>query len=167
MKCNQNFFGQEHLEEGTAEREWCEQLRRHKPAMAGWGFALRDRLPDLPAEGGGVAQVKYNGMLAVVLWDEARKGFVAWSPRGRCYYSLAPDRHHPAMEYLNARSSDLRSFAFLGETHGPEVLRVESDLVRIEFAYEIHVEGEIFARKKRGPKTSDPALVIEVGEHDR
>ena len=117
MKCNQRFFGQEHLEEGTPEREWVARLQQYKPRMMGCGFAHRDRLPELPAEGGGIAQVKYNGMLSVAMWDASRRGFVAWGPRGRCYYSLGDDRTHPVTEYLNGRAAELSGMAFFGETH--------------------------------------------------
>ena len=117
MKCNQRFFGQEHLEEGTPERTWVERLRKYKPSMGQWGFARRDRLPELPTEGGGVAQVKYNGMLSVVMWDASRRSFVAWSPRGRCYYSLGANRTHPVTEYLNGRADELNRMTFFGETH--------------------------------------------------
>ena len=76
MQCNQRFFGQEHYERGTPERDWAEGLRALKPAMMAYGFAFRDQLPDLPPDTGGIVQVKYNGMLTVVLWDEQRQRFV-------------------------------------------------------------------------------------------
>jgi len=117
MRCNQRFFGQEHFERGTAERDFCSSLGVLKPAMSQYGFALKDRLPELPVEVGGLAQVKYNGMLSVVMWDEQRGGFVAWSPRGRCYYSLSGEKRHPVIEYFNERSSEFRDYAFEGETY--------------------------------------------------
>ncbi|MCK4418016.1 MAG: hypothetical protein KAV99_07590, partial [Candidatus Latescibacteria bacterium] len=117
MRCNQKFFGQEHFERGTPEREWCERLRILKPAMAAYEFAVRDHLPGMPSDIGGMVQIKYNGMLTVVLWDEKRKGFVAWSPRGRCYWSLGDDRKHPVTEYFNQRAEKFRDFVFVGETH--------------------------------------------------
>lgn len=48
MRCNQRFFGQEHFEKGTAERDFCRSLGALKPAMSQYGFAMRDRLPPLP-----------------------------------------------------------------------------------------------------------------------
>lgn len=115
MRCNQKFFGQEHFERGTEKRRWLDSLGALKPAMTTYDFAVRDRLPDLPGDGG-MVQVKYNGMLSVLIWDGER-GFVAWSPRGRCYYSLGDGRTHPVTEYLNRRSDELRDFLFIGETH--------------------------------------------------
>jgi hypothetical protein len=116
MRCNQKFFGQEHFERGSPERDWCDRLGALKPAMAAYDFAIRDRLPGLPADTGGMVQTKYNGMLTVVLWDEKRGGFVAWSPRGRCYYSL-DDRRHPVTDYFNARPERFKDLALIGETH--------------------------------------------------
>jgi len=117
MRCNQRFFGQEHFERGTAERDFCASLMALKPAMSQYGFALRDRLPRLPPDTGGLAQVKYNGMLSIVMWGDLREGFVAWSPRGRCYYSLGDDRKHPVTEYFNERFGEVRDTAFVGETY--------------------------------------------------
>ena len=67
MRCNQKFFGQEHFERGTAGRDFCSSLGALKPAMSQYGFAERDRLPELPADVGGLVQVKYNGMLSIVM----------------------------------------------------------------------------------------------------
>jgi hypothetical protein len=117
MQCNQRFFGQEHFERGTPEREWCERLRILKPAMAAYEFAVKDHLPGMPSDIGGMVQIKYNGMLTVVLWDEKRKGFVAWSPRGRCYLSLGDDRRYPVTEYFNQTAEFFKDFVFAGETH--------------------------------------------------
>lgn len=117
MRCNQRFFGQEHFESGTPERKWCNRLVIFKPAMAAYEFAIRDHLPRLPSDIGGMVQIKYNSMLTVVLWDEKRKGFVAWSPRGRCYYSFSDDRKHPVTEYFNKRVEEFKNFVFVGETH--------------------------------------------------
>lgn len=117
MRCNQRFFGQEHFEPGTAGRAWCDRLGRLKPALHGGGFALRDRLPTLPDDVGGIAQVKYNGMLAVATWDAVRRRFVVWSHRGRCYYSLDDERRHPVTEWLDARAHVLHDIVLLGETH--------------------------------------------------
>jgi len=117
MQCNQRFFGQEHFERGTPEREWCERLAILKPAMAAYDFAVRDHVPRLPSDTGGIVQIKYNGMLTVVLWDEERRGFVAWTTRGRCYYSLSDGRRHPVTDYFNQIPNTFRGFVFVGETH--------------------------------------------------
>lgn len=85
--------------------------------MSQYDFALRDRLPELPSDEGGLLQVKYNGMLSVVLWNERRKGFVAWSPRGRCYFSLEKPRRHPVTEHFNDQLGRFRDFALIGETY--------------------------------------------------
>jgi len=117
MRCNQRFFGQEHFERGTAGRDFCSSLGVLKPVMSQYGFSVRDRLPQLPSDVGGLVQVKYNGMLSIVMWDDQRGGFVAWSPRGRCYYSLRDERRHPVTEYFNERLSEFRDLAFVGETY--------------------------------------------------
>ncbi len=117
MKCNQRFFGQEHFEAGTVERAFCSRLRAFKPLMAQYEFALRDHLPPLPHDVGGLVQVKFNGMLSLLLWDEPRGGFVAWNPRGRCYYSLPPSKAHPVTAYFNRHFSALRDHVFIGETY--------------------------------------------------
>ena len=117
MRCNQRFFGQEHFERGTSERDFCSSLGALKPAMSQYGFALKDRLPELPSDVGGLVQVKYNGMLSVIIWDEERGGFVAWSPRGRCYYSLSGEKRHPVTEYFKTHLSEFRDYAFAGETY--------------------------------------------------
>jgi len=117
MQCNQRFFGQEHFERGNPGRQWCERLAKLKPAMSAYDFAIRDHLPRVPSDIGGMVQIKYNGMLTVLLWDEKRKGFVAWSSRGRCYYSLSDNRRHPVTEYFNQRREKLSGFIFIGETH--------------------------------------------------
>jgi hypothetical protein len=84
--------------------------------MAQYGFALRGQLPPLPAEDVGLVQVKYNGMLSILVWDEQRGGYVAWSPRGRCYYSTST-RHHPVAEYFNVHLGHWHDLVFLGETY--------------------------------------------------
>jgi hypothetical protein len=117
MRCNQRFFGQEHFEKGTAERDFCRSLGALKPAMSQYGFAMRNRLPPLPSDSGGLAQLKYNGMLSILIWDDRRGGFVAWSPRGRCYYSLKDGRRHPVAEYFNERNRGHGDLAFVGETY--------------------------------------------------
>jgi len=117
MRCNQRFFGQELFEMGTRERAFCSSLGALKPAMSQYGFAVRDSLPQLPADAGGLLQVKYNGMLSVVMWDDRRGGFVAWSLRGRCYYSLANEKKHPVTEYFNQRLTQSSDLAFVGETY--------------------------------------------------
>ena len=116
MRCNQRFFGQECFERGTKERDFCSNLSALKPAMSQYGFALRDRLPELPPDVGGLVQVKYDGMLSIVIWDNTRDGFIAWNPRGRCYYSLGPAKKHPVTEYFNKHMNGFREFAFIGET---------------------------------------------------
>ena len=89
MQCNERFFGQRHFDAGIPVRAWCDRLRRLKPHMCNGGFALRDRLPALPDHAGGLAQVKYNGMLGVAMWDEEKDRFVVWNHQGRWYFSLA------------------------------------------------------------------------------
>jgi hypothetical protein len=116
LRCNQKFFGQEHFERGTARRKWLDSLGVLKPTMMAYDFAVRDRLPSFPSGEGGMVQVKYNGMLSILIWNEER-GFVAWSPRGRCYCSLEDGRKHPVTEYLNKRSDELKDYLFVGETH--------------------------------------------------
>ena len=117
MRCNQRFFGQEHFERDTAERHFCSSLAVLKPTMSQYGFASRDRLPELQPDVGGLVQVKYNGMLSVVMWDDKRGGFVAWSPSGRCYYSIGSQKRHPVTEYFNDHRGEFRDFAFVGETY--------------------------------------------------
>jgi len=117
MRCNQRFFGQEHFERGTVGRDFCTSLGSLKPAMAQYGFAIRDRLPPLPSGAGGLVQVKYNGMLSIIMWDDKRGGFVAWSPRGRCYYSLSNGKGHPVTDDFNERLAEFKDVAFVGETH--------------------------------------------------
>ena len=124
MRCNQRFFGQEHFESSTPEREFCTRLGALKPAMWQYGFAVKDQLPPLPSDVGGIVQVKYNGMFSIVMWDEKRGGFVAWGPRGRCYYSLADGRKHPVTEYFNKHYNQFRDLAFLAETY---VVRIIGD----------------------------------------
>lgn len=85
--------------------------------MSQYDFALRDRLPELPSDEGGLVQVKYNGMLSVVVWDDRRGGFVAWSPRGRCYFSLDGPRKHPVTEYFNHHLNRFKDLVFIGETY--------------------------------------------------
>ena len=117
LRCNQRFFGQEHFENGTPEREFCTRLGALKPSMWQYSFAVKDQLPPLPPDVGGIVQVKYNGMLSVVMWDERRGGFVAWGPRGRCYYSLDDGRKHPVTEYFNTHLRQFEDLAFLAETY--------------------------------------------------
>lgn len=116
LHCNQRFFGQEHFEAGTPERDWCKRLAVLKPAMSSYQFAMRDQLPSLPRDVGGVVEIKYNGMLTVLAWDDDRGGFVGWSPRGRCYYSLGGKRH-PVAEYLSQRADRFKDYVLVGETH--------------------------------------------------
>ena len=117
MRCNQRFFGQEHFENGTPQREFATSLSRHKPLMLQYGFAEKDKVPELPSDAIGVVQVKYNGMLSILIWDEARQGFVAWNPRGRIYYSLDDHRKHPVTEFLNKRFIERKDTVFIGETY--------------------------------------------------
>jgi len=117
MRCNQRFFGQEHFGRDTAERRFCSSLGALKPTMSQYEFASRDQLPQLPSDVGGLLQVKYNGMLSIVMWDKQRGGFVAWSPRGRCYYSLSSQKRHPVTEYFNEHLDGFRDLAFVGETY--------------------------------------------------
>jgi hypothetical protein len=131
MRCNQRFFGQEHFERGTAERNFCSSLATLKPAMSQYGFALKDRLPELPSDVGGLVQVKYNGMLSIVMWDEKRGGFVSWNPQGRCYYSLPDHGKHPVTEYFNNSLADFRYIAFVGETY--VVRRIDGKSYMTEF----------------------------------
>jgi len=56
-------------------------------------------------------------MLSIIMWEDRRNGFVAWSLRGRCYYSLPDGKRHPVTEYFNERLSTFRDLAFLGETY--------------------------------------------------
>ena len=131
MRCNQRFFGQEHFERGTAERDFCSSLAVLKPAMSQYGFALKDRLPELPSDAGGLVQVKYNGMLSIVMWDGKRGGFVSWNPQGRCYYSLQDRRKHPVTEFFNQQLANFRNVAFLGETY--VVRRIDGKSYMTEF----------------------------------
>ncbi len=131
MRCNQRFFGQEHFERGTAGRKFCSSLGVLKPVMSQYGFSVRDRLPELPSDVGGLVQVKYNGMLSIVMWDGQRGGFVAWSPRGRCYYSLRDEKRHPVTEYFNEHLSEFRDLAFVGETY--VVRRIGGESYMTEF----------------------------------
>jgi hypothetical protein len=131
VRCNQRFFGQEHFEKGTSEREFCSRLGILKPVMAQYEFALRDSLPQLPTDEGGLLQVKYNGMLSIVIWDDQRGGFVAWSPRGRCFYSLDAPRKYPVTEYFNNRLSEFKDVAFVGETY--VVREIEGKCYMTEF----------------------------------
>ena len=63
MKLNQKFFGQEHYDMGTPEREFSESLFKMKPKMMQYGFSDKDVIPELPDDRTGIVQVKYNGML--------------------------------------------------------------------------------------------------------
>ncbi len=117
MQCNERFFGQRHFDAGIPVRAWCDRLRRLKPHMCNGGFALRDRLPALPDHAGGLAQVKYNGMLGVAMWDEEKDRFVVWNHQGRWYFSLDDDHLHPVTAWLDARADSLRHLILLGETH--------------------------------------------------
>lgn len=137
MRCNQRFFGQEHFETGTPERIFCTNLGSLKPAMSQYGFAVKDRLPPLPSDAGGIVQVKYNGMLSVVMWNEKRGGFVAWGPRGRCYYSLADSRKHPVTEYFNTRLSEFRDLAFIAETY--VVRKIDGKSYMTDFNYAMSI----------------------------
>ena len=130
MRCNQRFFGHEHFERGTDERSFCIALSAFKPAMDQYGFALKDRLPELP-DTSGLVQVKYNGMLAIVMWDEKIHGFVSWNPRGRRYFSLPDQKKHPVTEFFNKHLSDYKDLAFLGETH--VVRRIDGKSYMTEF----------------------------------
>ena len=117
MRCNQRFFGQERFETGTAERDFCSSLSALRPRMSAYGFSVRDWLPMLPSDMAGLVQVKYNGMLSVITWDEKRGGFIAWSPKGRCYYSRGDKGKHPVTEYFNESLKEFRDHAFVGETY--------------------------------------------------
>ncbi len=137
MRCNQKFFGQEHFENGTSERDFCTRLSVLKPAMSQYGFAVKDRMPPLPSDMGGIVQVKYNGMLSVVMWNEKRGGFVAWGPRGRCYFSLADDRKHPVIEYFNSHLREFRDLAFLAETYVVRKIGDKSFMTDFNYAMSI------------------------------
>jgi hypothetical protein len=126
VKLNQKFFGQEHFENGTEKREFCEKLFKVKPQMHQYGFSDRDNIPKLPNDRSGVVQVKYNGMLLVIIWNEDKQRFVAWSPRGRCYFSLSPNKEHPVTKYFDHNLQDHKKTAFIGETH---VVRIIQDKV--------------------------------------
>ena len=117
MKLNQRFFGQEHFETGTSEREFCKSLYKLKPHMTQYGFSDRDVVPPLPEDRSGLIQVKYNGMLSVSMWNEERKKFVAWGLAGRCFYSLNDNKQHPVTGYFDEHYNELRNIAFLGETY--------------------------------------------------
>ncbi|MFX1369387.1 MAG: hypothetical protein ACFFAY_12385 [Promethearchaeota archaeon] len=117
MKLNQKFFGQEHFESGTKERDFCASLHKVKPGMLQYGFSERDVVPELPIERSGVVQVKYNGMLSVILWNVEKERYIAWNPRGRCYFSLGPNKEHPVSKYFDTHLRQNRGIAFIGETY--------------------------------------------------
>ncbi|MHA2008555.1 MAG: hypothetical protein ACXABO_14080 [Promethearchaeota archaeon] len=117
MKLNQKFFGQEHFEKETPKREFCESLIKLKPRMFQYGFSEKDIIPKLPNNKSGVVQVKYNGMLSIIIWNENKQRFVAWSPRGRCYFSRGRNKEHPVTKYFNDNLQDYKEIAFVGETH--------------------------------------------------
>jgi hypothetical protein len=156
MRCNQRFFGQESFERGTAERERCIALAALKPAMAQYGFALRDRLPELPADTGGLVQVKYNGMLAIVVWDEAIGGFAVWNPRGRRYFSLPDHRTHPITDFFNAHLSEWTDTAFVGETY--VVRRIDGKRYMTEFNRSMSII--------KNPRTVDDVRRIQLAVFD-
>jgi len=131
MQCNQRFFGQEHFEKGTPERNFCISLGVLRPVMSSYGFSEGDRLLPLPSDTGGLVQVKYNGMLSIIIWNDEKHGFVAWSPGGRCYYSLDDRREHPVTEYFNERQKEFKNLAFVGETY--VVRRIEGKSYMTEF----------------------------------
>jgi hypothetical protein len=105
--------------------------------MSQYGFAVKDRMPPLPSDMGGIVQVKYNGMLSVVMWNEKRGGFVAWGPRGRCYFSLADDRKHPVIEYFNSHLREFRDLAFLAETYVVRKIGDKSFMTDFNYAMSI------------------------------
>ncbi len=117
MKLNQTFFGQEHFESGTQGREFCKSLFKVKPGMMQYGFSDRDTVPELPKDKSGLVQVKYNGMLTVILWNEEKERFVAWNSRGRNYFSLGPNREHPVTKYFDQHLTQQKDIAFIGETY--------------------------------------------------
>jgi hypothetical protein len=105
--------------------------------MSQYGFAVKDRMPPLPSDMGGIVQVKYNGMLSVVMWNEKRGGFVAWGPRGRCYFSLADSRKHPVIEYFNSHLREFRDLAFLAETYVVRKIGDKSFMTDFNYAMSI------------------------------
>jgi hypothetical protein len=117
VKLNQKFFGQEHFEKQTLKREFCEALFKVKPRMLQYGFSEKDKIPSLPNDRCGVVQVKYNGMFSVIIWNADKQRFVAWSPRGRCYFSHGPNKEHPVIKYFDDNLQDYKEIAFIGETH--------------------------------------------------
>ncbi|MFX1475434.1 MAG: hypothetical protein ACFFCO_08165, partial [Promethearchaeota archaeon] len=123
MKLNEKFFGQEHFERGTPERAFCKSLIRVKPRMLQYGFSERDIVPELPSDKSGIVQVKYNGMLSVILWNKEKARFVAWNPRGRCYFSLGPNKQHPVTKYFDEVLTGQKELAFIGETHAVRMIQ--------------------------------------------
>ena len=123
MKLNQKFFGQEHFDKGTPERDFCASLYKIKPSMQQYGFSDRDKVPELPDERSGIVQVKYNGMLTVILWDTELKRFVGWSRNGRRYFSLDVNREHPVTKIFDDGFVEYKDRAFIGETYAVRMIR--------------------------------------------
>ncbi|MFW9848366.1 MAG: hypothetical protein ACFFF4_04455 [Candidatus Thorarchaeota archaeon] len=126
MKLNQKYFGQEHFERGTPERKFCESLYLIKPHMMQFGFSERDIIPELPVDRSGMVQVKYNGMLSVIIWDEEKQCFVAWSLNGRSFFSLDEHRKHPVTHYFDKNLPNEKKTAFIGETYATRMINEKS-----------------------------------------
>jgi len=128
MKLNQKFFGQEHFERGTPEREFCGSLFSIKPGMMQSGFSDRDILPDIKVNQLKLVQVKYNGMLSVIKWNDEKNRFVAWSLNGRIYFSLDMNRQHPVTEFFDKNLSKYKNKAFIGETYVTRIINAKAHM---------------------------------------
>lgn len=91
--------------------------------MQQYGFSDRDQVPDLPDNRSGIVQVKYNGMLAVILWDDELERFVGWSRNGRRYYSLHMNKEHPVTKIFDNSFLKYKETAFIGETYAVRMIR--------------------------------------------
>jgi hypothetical protein len=65
-------------------------------------------------------------MLSIILWNKDRERFIAWNPRGRCYFSLGPNREHPITKYFDENLTEHKNTAFIGETYVVRMIRNEA-----------------------------------------
>ncbi|MFW9786078.1 MAG: hypothetical protein ACFFE2_03640 [Candidatus Thorarchaeota archaeon] len=156
MKLNQKFFGQEHFEKGTPQREFCASLYKIKPSMQQYGFSDRDLVPDLPDDRSGIVQVKYNGMLTVILWDAEMERFMGWSRNGRRYFSLDVNREHPVTKIFDNDFLEYKDTAFIGETYAARLIREKAHMTEFNKSMSLI----------KNPKSSDEVNRIRLAVFD-
>ncbi|MFW9843649.1 MAG: hypothetical protein ACFFEV_03660, partial [Candidatus Thorarchaeota archaeon] len=156
MKLNQKYFGQQHFEPGTPEREFCASLYKIKPHMQQFGFSDRDKVPKLPDDRSGIVQVKYNGMLTVILWDNEMERFVGWSRNGRRYFSLDANREHPVTKIFDNDFLQYKNTAFIGETYAVRMIRGKAHMTEFNKSMSLI----------KNPKSSDEVERIRLALFD-